>query len=482
MSDNYEDETRPLFRHLRTEAFRFIIVRFNHYSFLKRLENDLKSHFPERPLVRLDAEKHTFQSLSTKYYAQENGFFWIENFDNLLRENQDETQNQRKHEITAGLNLRRDTLAKKPIALFIFVRADEELYARLIMHKMPDLWSFRSLILDLEREIVPKDENLFLQDFQDIQILEKEQIQAKTEELEKLQAIVAQTSATEVALLDTLYPQIVDLQKELGKYEEVLITCRTWEKIASDKAFVFFHIAYMYKKIGKIEDAQNYFRKALFEWKQNNHQNNIALVYEQLGNIELQKGNTEKALDFFEKETTIFEKLYEEQPNELLIKHGLAIAYQFMGIVYAKLESWEKALLYYEKYNQFEQELHENAPEHLDIKHKLALSYERLGNAHRNLGNQHKVLFFYEEFNQLMKELYQSEPTNLYFKNNLAASYERLGLHAKERDNKTEAKEYYLLQSQKLRKELVQQVPSNSQYRNGLQWVEEKLKEISEGN
>jgi hypothetical protein len=146
------EETKPLFRLLRTEAFRFIIVRYNHYSLVNRLKDDLLLHFPERPQNTINARNTDYRSLVDSYYKAENGFFFVENFDEVLS----------NPEIYSGLNQRRDKLALYPIALIVFISSStDELFARQIMEKMPDLWSFRSLILDLKThdvQVTPTDE------------------------------------------------------------------------------------------------------------------------------------------------------------------------------------------------------------------------------------------------------------------------------------------------------------------------------------
>jgi tetratricopeptide (TPR) repeat protein len=361
MSDNYEEETLPLFRHLRTEAFRFIVVRFNHYDLFRRLEADLKSRFPDRALQKINAEKATFQSLSEAYYAQKNGFFWIENFDSILREpdtrlaeNQEQAlaEKDRRHRITAGMNLRRDTFAKSPIALFVFVRADQELYARMMMDKMPDLWSFRSLLLDLEKEIeVPANQNTVLQGIENtnVQILEKEQRTAKIAELESLQNQLAHTPATEIAYRRTLYPQIADLQTELGKYEAALINLEEWEQIDEDKAQIWFKKGDIYTTIGKIDEAQNAFEQALNLYEKKGEKNNTAVCYQRLGDTYASLGNLEKALDFYEKYHHLREELYQSYPSNVEFKNGLAISYCKLGETNASLGNLERSLSFSEK-------------------------------------------------------------------------------------------------------------------------------------
>ena len=69
MSDNYAEETRPLFKMLRTEAFRFVIVRYNHFSFIPQLEKDIQRLFPDRPFLKIDVQKAHYEDLLKTYFS-----------------------------------------------------------------------------------------------------------------------------------------------------------------------------------------------------------------------------------------------------------------------------------------------------------------------------------------------------------------------------------------------------------------------------
>lgn len=242
MSDNYVEETKPLFKLLKTEAFRFVIVRYNHSSFVQRLEKDLKRLFPNRPVKKVDAKKLDYAHISNAYFALNKGFFFIQNFDDVLKEERDslgkETpqyakQNERRRGITAGLNLRRDKLAKYPIALFVFVPASAgELHAKVIMEKMPDLWSFRSWILDLEMETnlniqihSGSGDNIVIgKVFSDkideqINFKAKETVLKSQFKLNRLLSLLKNAPKSETAYRLTLFPQITDAAIETGAYK-----------------------------------------------------------------------------------------------------------------------------------------------------------------------------------------------------------------------------------------------------------------------
>ena len=276
MSDNYVEETQPLFKLLRTEAFRFVIVRYNHYSFVEQLEKDLKRLFPKRPIKKVDAQKLDYTRISNAYFALKRGFFFIKNFDDVLKEERDSlnvethqyaAQNERRRHITAGLNLRRDKLAKFPIALFVFVPASTgELYAKIIMEKMPDLWSFRSYILDLEKDI--STQRNVVQG--DAIIVGKAKIIGKAgigfinsfnpieqTELNRLLSLLEKTPKREIAYRLTLYPQIVDAAIETGDYERALLSLDEWEKNAneSDKGTIWLKKGDVFTTIGNLDKS-----------------------------------------------------------------------------------------------------------------------------------------------------------------------------------------------------------------------------------
>ena len=228
MLDNYEEETKPLFRLLRTEAFRFILVRYNHYSLVERLKADIHSQLPERPTGSADAAKSSYRELVDSYYQTKHGIFFIDNFEKVLT----------NPELSTGLNLRRDKLARYPIAMICFIAPGApELFIREIMEKMPDLWSFNSLVLDLKQDIkVQRADGTMKADGGNIAIssLGGRNVEVKLKELQRLQELVANTPATDIALVENLYGQIHILQRDLGYYGAAIQTLYSMVQSAAD--------------------------------------------------------------------------------------------------------------------------------------------------------------------------------------------------------------------------------------------------------
>jgi len=249
MSDNYSDEIKPLLKLLRTPAFRFIIVCYNHYNPVRRLEQDIRQHFPDRPFFKTNAQKTNYQNITSAYFELGEGFFWIENFDDVLDEERNslgqETpqmvqNNERRRHITAGLNLRRDKLAKLPIAFFILVPAsNRELYVRSIMKKMPDLWSFRSIIIDLSIDLtqlprIPQEiQSLDLLPVFENTTLGGETIEEKQAELERLTTALSSVPEHEQAYRNTLIQQINELNRYIEGVTKGVISERSASVINS---------------------------------------------------------------------------------------------------------------------------------------------------------------------------------------------------------------------------------------------------------
>ncbi len=488
MLDNYAEETTPLFKMLRTEAFRFVIVRYNHFSFIPQLEQDLQRLFPDRPFLKIDARKADYQSLTQSYFSIHSGFVFIENFDEILKEQFDsqnketpayKIDNARKRGITAGLNLRRDKLAKYPIALFVFVPATAgELYARVIMEKMPDLWSFRSLILDLEkeREVTISPKNTFQETSQNLRALDTD-----STELNRLLNLLEKTPETEKAYRLTLYPQITEEATNTGKYELSFSILEEWEKQANeeDKAEIWRKKGYIFSVLGQLEQAMAEFEKARIISKKLKDNNELALAYERLGNTLTVLGNLDKALAYFENYNRLEKKLYNANPNNITYKNNWAISYSKLGDTHSSLGNLDKALGFFEKDIELSKELYADYPNNVDFKNGLAISYSRLGNTHSRLGNLEKALGFFEKDIELSKELYDDYPNNVNFKNNLAISYSKLGDTHSNLGNLDKALGFFE-EYNRLEKELYDDYPNNVNFKNGLAVSYAKLGEFSQ--
>ncbi|MDQ6813867.1 MAG: hypothetical protein M3040_09025, partial [Bacteroidota bacterium] len=467
MSDNYAEETKPLFKMLRTEAFRFVLVHFNHYSLLRQLKEDLQSRFPERPFFETDGKQVSYRELVDKYYKLGKGFFLVNNFEGVLND----------PDKYIGLNLRRDKLAKFPIAFICFISPGaQELVEKDIMEKMPDLWSFRSFILNLEANVPVSEKSSISRNkshktMEEISSLGGYGNADKSLELQRLQNLVAETPVEEGALLETLYEQMKDIQMDLGLYSEALDTINRLKSFTERKenlANLYLEEGDLYATIGQYTAALNTFNIAMslsLEYSESN-KNKLGIINERIGSLYQEMGNIEDALQYFTRYNEIEKELAEAYPENEKYKSNLAVSYAKLGQLHASLGNLDKALSYYQESNRLEKELYEGTPENISFKNGLAISYQFIAHANFSLGDLRRALVSYEKFNHLEKELYAANPENVSFKNALAISYQFLGNTELSLGNLHNALDNYEKYNQ-LEKELYEDYPENISFKNG---------------
>jgi tetratricopeptide (TPR) repeat protein len=361
MSDkvnNYIEETKSLFRLLRTEAFRFIIVRYNHYSFVNQLKEDLLRLFPDRSAFTVDGSNTNYRLLVDSYYKAAKGFFYIENFEEILI----------NPEIYTGLNQRRDKLALYPIALIVFISSGtEELYARQIMEKMPDLWSFRSLLLDLKVEISqPVQYENWNQSFVSEQVttttttLGGSSPEEKEQELNRLLKRVSEVPDNELNLLVILYQQIAKILEDLWRHDEA--------------------IEY-YLKLEKVEIEIG-------------DKNGLGLTYSNIGAIYHNNGQWDKALEYYLNASKIFKVLDD--------KIGLGFMSFYIGLMYSNKGEWRIARKYYFKSEKIYKGIH-YLPGLVSTYFGIGVGFTRNGD--RKQGKDYIILAGFVARNQGMKAI-----------------------------------------------------------------------------
>jgi tetratricopeptide (TPR) repeat protein len=500
MSDNYQEEVPLLRKLLRTESFRFVIITYNHYSLVTRLKEEINSLFPNRKIQSVDAEKIDFSQLFQTYKNLQSGILFVDNFEDIirLRTNSlgEETpelakDNARRRGITAGLNLRRDKLSKYPIALIVFISsATKELYTRTLMERMPDLWSFRSLVLELEREI--EVETLPLRGV-DTQFEEKILLDSPTEAMEKeirrLEELLKDTPLEEVAYRSTLYRQLTDKLSEAGYYDRAIIYLEEWleNSLEENKGIVLYKLGRnavdkgdLPLALSNFEKLRKFCKQKLFENPQDlSLKSNLGVVYSCLGKTYSLLGDLKKAFKFYKLDLKITNELYRGNPKNIKFKNDLGISYCRLGEISSLLDDLKNALMYFKKYGKLMEELYIAQPERLDFRHNLAVAYMNTGDTYIALNNIEKALEFFELDFKVTKELYDNFPDNIDYKNNLAISYEKLGKTYNMLGNFQKALAFFEKEVS-LFEELESSHPQNVKFKDGLAISYCKLAEIKE--
>jgi tetratricopeptide (TPR) repeat protein len=493
--DNYAEETQPLYKLFRTPAFRFVVVRFNHYSLVRRLQNDLRAQFPDRKVSTIDTEKATYQEILKTYLEQEEGFMFLENFEDILKRDADSQgkvtpemtkNNKRRSSIAAGLNMRRDKLAKSPIAIIVFVFATAgELYVRSLMEKMPDLWSFRSLLLDLKLEQEVATPKIFQMEPQweptTVSTLGGTTREEKLAELDRLLNEVKTIPATETNYLKTLYEQIAELQKETGQYEEAL------EML--DKLYPI--LTYNAEKIrlqiiksdiltitGRLNDAVTVLDQASIESTNSGDLFLKSIILQRLGDAFLALGNIDNVISYNESSTILLEKLLENDKQNIDYRHGLTISYGKLGSAYFDLGNIQKAIEYYDINIKVATDLYHSNPQNSDFKLKLAIIHEKLGTLFLSIGDVSKAKDFYEDSFRLKNELCLSFPQNIEYRHGLSISFEKLGNISQVLGKLNDALSFFE-KSRNLKLQLYKEYPKNLAFKNGLAISLEKIGSIN---
>lgn len=469
--NNYAEDTPFLFKLLRTPAFRFIVVDHNYYGFVRQIREDLQTRYPDRPIHSMDAEKADFRAFSDAYDTLDSGFFLIENFEQILKPTDQVDLQARRNSLIKGINRTRDRLALKPIALIVFMlHSEQERYMYRLMRAMPDMWSFRSFILELHQQHEAQSPNLRMTDTATrsvhISTLGGNTQEEKLQELERLQKSLI--NMTDIASLKTTYKQIAQIQQDVGHY---LNAVQTWQKVQDieDDSFERNNICGkqgdLYRIVGDLTQALRSYQKALKCVEENSRQHGIIL--ERIGNIYSDLGELDKALQCFEKYNKLLISLLEKDNEDYDIKNLLAISYYKLGTIHSDMGNPNEALVLFDLRNKLSKQLYEAYPQNVELANGLAISYERLGSTYSNLGYVDKALPLLEMRSELAKQLHEAYPQNTEFKNSLAISYQKLGETHTLLDNIDKALSFFG-QYSKLEEQLYKAYPQNVEFKSNL--------------
>jgi len=435
----------------QADVFKFIVLRYNHFSAVTKVERDLKELDPNRPLLRLRAEREDYYSLIQKI-EQHTGFVLIEDFQYLAS----------TAAFFIGFNQRRDYLSKLPIQLLCFLPQGAE-YIRTCMDNLRDWWSIRNFVLELRVEV---DVNVIesMPSIDSISTLGGITEADKRKELVRILARIEslKPTAENSLLLLSLYPQAHQLYLDLGEYSDALKLAETWLHILElhtyskeERAFVYGAIGENYRLLGDFNLALEYDQHALAIREKvlpmehpvlASSYNNLAVIYGELGEYK-------KALDYHQKALATWEKLLPpEHPDLAGSYNNLAGIYGALGEHEIALEYHQKALVTWGKV------LPQNHPYFAGAYNNLALTYYELGEYQKSLEYNQKALSVYQ------KVLSPDHPNLAQSYNNLAVTYGALGKHQK-------ALEYYLKSLDIREKVLSTEHPVLAETYNNLAWT-----------
>jgi tetratricopeptide (TPR) repeat protein len=160
-------------------------------------------------------------------------------------------------------------------------------------------------------------------------------------------------------------------------YERVL------EKTNDDEvvSIVYNNLGLVYADKGEWDKAIEFYEKSLETKEKVGDVHGMARTYNNLGLVYADKGEWDKTIEFYDKSLETFEKVDDV--------HGMAQTYGNLGIVYARKGEWDKAIEFYEKSLE--------TKEKVGNVHGMAQTYNNLGLVYADKGEWDKAIEFYEK-------------------------------------------------------------------------------------
>jgi tetratricopeptide (TPR) repeat protein len=507
--DNYTEETKPLFRLLETESFQFIIIRINHESIKQKLVSDIRERFPERKSIVVEPESTDYREFVDQFYNLKRGFYFVNHFEELVN----------KSELYTGLNLRRDKLAMYPIAIICFVSPwFTDLFARAIMDKMPDLWSFRSLILDLKKEV--EKPVTHYHDFISINpLFESVRLSIKHQSNSEVEDSFA-TKFTLLPILDNsiissgkyntalqiLQEQLNELSEDLngwrgskrittlkhatGEFNESIILGKHLLRYASsyyesDKNNLILGLDYVYELInlGNINMSMLYFEEAhklyieSVSITKNINLTDGKLSYflshcqSKLGMIYIEMNQIDKAFNYLiaAQKNILNYRIFDPMGTDVNIR--LALIYGLLGLSYTKKNDQKLAFDSYMNFYSLSIETINFYPDDIELNLCYALANAKLGDGYINFGAYDKAEPLYQKNHDISLMFYEKFEQDVNFKNIYAISLNRLGnLYAHGFNNLQKGLEY-LKKAKSIWQLLVEKVPESPLFQKQLELI-----------
>ncbi|KAF6034544.1 hypothetical protein EB796_007152 [Bugula neritina] len=216
--------------------------------------------------------------------------------------------------------------------------------------------------------------------------------------------------------------------------KQSLISSNTKENKLIESAIMDW-LADVYLDESQFSKAQKYYTESLeirkvVHGEHTNH-SDIALSYDNFGNVHRQLGNYDTALEYYTKSEEMLKDVYGEHTNH----PHISSSYNNIGTTYRHLGNYDKALEYYSKalkMSKVVDDEHKNRSE-------IAISHNNLGEVHEHLGNYDKALKSFTEALQIEKDIYGEDADHP----NIAISHAHIGNVHCQRGNLDEAlKEY----------------------------------------
>jgi tetratricopeptide (TPR) repeat protein len=298
LDNQLDTELGLIERALRAKHFRLLIVQYNHFSLITRIQEHLESAYPERELHVWDALQHSSKEIMKSLSETMQGFYLLIHTEELLSDKG----------FTQSLNQWRDRLSQQPFGLILLLPSGGE-YVRQFARAMPDLWSIRNLVAELSISLkpAPKGANITQESFQinwnypsfqnrQEALAEINRLKNRINELEKSE------KATE--LLITLYNQLGSAFSYISDYHHAKQAFKKLKAIAQKtqnsqaEGVALAETGILLISEGKLAEAEKLLIESLQIQRRRMDQEGEAEVLHALSDIYFHRGKLEEALKF----------------------------------------------------------------------------------------------------------------------------------------------------------------------------------------
>ena len=250
-ANQVQEEIKLLLRATRSETrFRFIIVQYNHYDLIRRVQRELIETYPNRSILSIDLKENLTEDLPKRITTCKDEFLLLENFDELFLEE--------NASIAVGFNQRRDSYSKLPLKIIAFL-PDGNAALQQFVRKLPDVFSITSPVIQLKEEIVTQitTSNDFTT-FLDSPFNNIGEAKAEIERITKRLKVLEDNQENQRLIfilkneLGKAYYFITEYQKAKDTFESILIENNLLD---DDKVMIKINLAAVYEKLDNYNKA-----------------------------------------------------------------------------------------------------------------------------------------------------------------------------------------------------------------------------------
>jgi tetratricopeptide (TPR) repeat protein len=348
MEAEFEEDLRLLKRTLRSEGFRFILIRHNRYSIYQDIAIWIRAQYPKRPVLELRiSEEPNYRQFIDAIKTFGRGIILIPDFQMLFRDE------DKFHDLRVAFNQRRDLLASLDIAFLCFVEPTGSLK---IPKLLPDWWSLRSLEVVFLRDTSTSDEvatgtSVWADGIES----NPDSSEVKEAEIARLKQQLAEANPDNRLLMRYLYGHLGILYFQLGNYGEALtylqdsLTIYQQVRDKEGEGTILNNISQIYKARGDYETALTYLHESLRIRQQIGDKSGEGTTLNNISQIYDARGDYETALTYLHQSLRIQQQIGD--------KRGEGTTLNNISQIYDARGDYETALTYLHQSLRIQQQI-----------------------------------------------------------------------------------------------------------------------------